>query len=86
MHPDIQAAHRILNGHAHVTPVMTSTTLDRMIDDRAGRRSRPPAGALRRRGLLSGCAIAAKAESPRCRIIGVEPNLGDDATRSFRLW
>jgi threonine dehydratase len=34
-------------------------------------------------GLLSGCAIAAKALSPHCRVIGVEPALADDATRSF---
>jgi threonine dehydratase len=34
-------------------------------------------------GLLSGCAIAAKAENPACRVIGVEPELADDATRSF---
>jgi threonine dehydratase len=35
-------------------------------------------------GLLSGCAIAAHHLSPGCRVIGVEPALGDDATRSFR--
>ena len=35
-------------------------------------------------GLLSGCAIAADALSPRCQVIGVEPEAGDDATRSFR--
>jgi threonine dehydratase len=35
-------------------------------------------------GLLSGCAIAAGALSPACRTIGVEPQLADDATRSFR--
>ena len=35
-------------------------------------------------GLLSGCAIAAHGRSPGCRTIGVEPELGDDATRSFR--
>ncbi len=35
-------------------------------------------------GLLSGCAIAANALSPDCKVIGVEPELGDDATRSFR--
>ena len=35
-------------------------------------------------GLLSGCAIAANALSPNCKSIGVEPELGDDATRSFR--
>lgn len=34
-------------------------------------------------GLLSGCAIAAKALSPNCRVIGVEPAQADDATRSF---
>jgi threonine dehydratase len=35
-------------------------------------------------GLLSGSAIAAKGTSPGCRVIGVEPAAGDDATRSFR--
>ena len=35
-------------------------------------------------GLLSGCALAAKHLSPSCRVIGVEPASGDDATRSFR--
>jgi threonine dehydratase len=35
-------------------------------------------------GLLSGSAIAARAMTPRCRVIGVEPAAGDDATRSFR--
>jgi len=34
-------------------------------------------------GLLSGCAIAAKGLNPGCAVIGVEPELGDDATRSF---
>ncbi len=35
-------------------------------------------------GLLSGCAIAAKALNPQCRVIGVEPEQADDASRSFR--
>ena len=35
-------------------------------------------------GLLSGSALAAGALSPGCRVIGVEPELADDATRSFR--
>jgi threo-3-hydroxy-L-aspartate ammonia-lyase len=35
-------------------------------------------------GLLSGCAIATKTLSPQCKIIGVEPEQADDATRSFR--
>jgi len=35
-------------------------------------------------GLLSGCAVAAKHLNPGCRVIGVEPAAGDDATRSFR--
>ena len=34
-------------------------------------------------GLLSGCAVAASRWSPGCRVIGVEPEAGDDATRSF---
>lgn len=34
-------------------------------------------------GLISGCAIAAKALLPDVRVIGVEPALADDATRSF---
>jgi len=34
-------------------------------------------------GLLSGSAIAAKHAGP-CRVVGVEPALADDATRSFR--
>ena len=35
-------------------------------------------------GLLSGCAIAANALSPECRVIGVEPEAGDDMARSFQ--
>jgi threonine dehydratase len=35
-------------------------------------------------GLLSGTALAAQQLSPHCRVIGVEPATGDDATRSFR--
>ena len=35
-------------------------------------------------GLLSGSAIAAKNMAPECRVIGVEPALADDATRSFQ--
>ncbi len=34
-------------------------------------------------GLLTGSAIAAHAMSPGCKVIGVEPALGDDMTRSF---
>jgi threonine dehydratase len=35
-------------------------------------------------GLLSGCALAARALSPGCRVVGVEPEAADDATRSFK--
>jgi len=35
-------------------------------------------------GLISGCALAAAALAPGCRVIGIEPAAGDDATRSFR--
>ena len=34
-------------------------------------------------GLLSGCAVAAKGKNPNCRVIGIEPELADDATKSF---
>lgn len=34
-------------------------------------------------GLLSGTAIATKKLAPLCKVIGVEPALADDATRSF---
>ncbi|MDM9379852.1 threo-3-hydroxy-L-aspartate ammonia-lyase [Chlorogloeopsis sp. ULAP01] len=34
-------------------------------------------------GLLSGSAIATKALLPNCKVIGVEPECADDATRSF---
>jgi len=35
-------------------------------------------------GLLSGTALAATGRVPGCRVIGVEPELADDATRSFK--
>jgi threo-3-hydroxy-L-aspartate ammonia-lyase len=35
-------------------------------------------------GLLSGCALAMRRLSPGGRVVGVEPELADDATRSFR--
>lgn len=35
-------------------------------------------------GVLSGCAIATRGVRPGCRVIGVEPEAGDDATRSFQ--
>jgi threonine dehydratase len=35
-------------------------------------------------GLISGCAVAASHLSPGCQVIGVEPEAGDDATRSFK--
>ena len=35
-------------------------------------------------GLLSGTALAASGAAPRCRPIGIEPALADDACRSFR--
>src|SRR5205809_7364337 len=35
-------------------------------------------------GLISGSALAAAIRSPGCRVIGVEPEAGDDGGRSFR--
>jgi threonine dehydratase len=34
-------------------------------------------------GLLSASAIATKGIKPTCRVVGIEPELADDATRSF---
>ena len=34
-------------------------------------------------GLLSGSAIAAKGINPSCKVIGIEPEVADDATKSF---
>ncbi|MCJ2067853.1 threo-3-hydroxy-L-aspartate ammonia-lyase [Methylobacterium sp. J-030] len=35
-------------------------------------------------GMLAGCALAAAELSPGCRVIGVEPETGNDGQRSFR--
>ena len=35
-------------------------------------------------GLVSGCALAARALSPGCKVIGVEPEAGNDVQQSFR--
>lgn len=35
-------------------------------------------------GLISGSALAAAGRSPGCKVIGVEPEAGDDANRSWR--
>jgi len=35
-------------------------------------------------GLLSGCALAARALAPDCQLYGVEPEAGNDGQRSFR--
>jgi len=35
-------------------------------------------------GLISGSALAAAAQTPDCRVIGVEPEAADDANRSWR--
>ena len=35
-------------------------------------------------GLLAGCAIAASALSPSCKVIGVEPEAGNDGQQSLR--
>ena len=35
-------------------------------------------------GLLAGSALSAGMRSPQCKVVGVEPELADDAARSFR--
>ena len=34
---------------------------------------------------MSGSAVAVKGVAPACRVIGVEPELADDATKSFNI-
>ena len=34
--------------------------------------------------MLSGCAVAARALNPKCAVIGVEPEVGNDGERSFK--
>jgi threonine dehydratase len=34
-------------------------------------------------GLISGCAVAARALAPRCRVVGVEPSAGNDVQQSI---
>jgi len=36
-------------------------------------------------GLISGCSLAAKELSPKCKIHGVEPLAGNDAQQSLAL-
>lgn len=36
-------------------------------------------------GLIAGCAVAAQHQSPDCRVIGVEPEAGNDAQQSKRM-
>ncbi|MFG0258470.1 MAG: threo-3-hydroxy-L-aspartate ammonia-lyase [Phycisphaerales bacterium JB043] len=36
-------------------------------------------------GVISGCAIATKHMRPDCKVIGVEPEMGDDVKRSFEV-
>lgn len=35
-------------------------------------------------GLISGCALATAIKSPNCKVVGVEPELAADATRSWK--
>jgi threonine dehydratase len=35
-------------------------------------------------GLMGGSAVAARALSPQCKVVGIEPSAGDDGARSFR--
>ena len=36
-------------------------------------------------GLISGCSLAAQKLSPKCKVIGVEPEAGNDAQQSLKL-
>jgi threonine dehydratase len=66
-HPDIIAG----QGTAAVELIVDAGPLDALLV--------PVGGG----GLLAGCAVAARNLSPDCKVIGVEPELADDAYRSF---
>ncbi len=87
MFKKIRAAQVRLKGYATKTPIMTSRTLDRLVGAEVYCKCEnfQKIGAFKfRGGLLSGSAISAKSLSPNCRVIGIEPELADDATRSFQ--
>jgi threo-3-hydroxy-L-aspartate ammonia-lyase len=66
--------------HAHVIAGQGTATLE-LVEDVGGLELllTPVGGG----GLISGSAIAAKGAAPGCKVIGVEPELADDAARSF---
>jgi threonine dehydratase len=66
-HPDIIAG----QGTAAVELIVDAGPLDALLV--------PVGGG----GLLAGCAVAARNLSPDCKVIGVEPEVADDANRSF---
>jgi len=67
--------------HPHIVAGAGTAALELMQDVRGLDLLLVPCGG---GGLLGGSALAAHACSPRCRVIGIEPAAGDDATRSFR--
>ena len=66
--------------HAHVIAGQGTVALEFLRDTPLDSLLVPCGGG----GLLSGCAVAAKHLNPACKVIGIEPELADDATRSFR--
>jgi threonine dehydratase len=67
--------------HPHIVAGAGTAALELMQDVRGLDLLLVPCGG---GGLLGGSALAAHACSPSCRVIGVEPAAGDDATRSFQ--
>jgi threonine dehydratase len=66
--------------HPHVIAGQGTAALELLADSGALDMLLVPCGG----GLLGGNAISTRHLQPDCRIIGVEPALADDATRSFR--
>jgi len=67
----------------HYDVIAGQGTVALEIFDQAGDMDRllvPTGGA----GLLGGCSVAAHFQSPGCQVIGVEPELADDAARSLK--
>lgn len=75
--------HTLVPPFDHYDVIAGQGTVAVELFDQAGDMDRllvPTGGA----GLLGGCSVAAHFQSPGCQVIGVEPELADDAARSLK--
>jgi len=68
--------------HSHIIAGQGTAALELMQDYPEIQQLLVPCGG---GGLLSGSALVAKEINPDCKVIGVEPELADDARQSFKL-